>query len=196
MAGILTKVFKTRNERELRRLQRTVDEINALEPATKALSDGELRAKTEEFRRRIEENSRTLSEELEALEKQRRESSSPEESQRIKEKIKVCRNDILGNAKRAGEHAVGATNAALAQSRLHDSLFGDLDGVGRTYPGTGRILTVHADHRCGLWRGGALDKFEVDHRLTPVAVALCAGVHTGLAADATGRIDKKFHVHV
>src|SRR5436190_13915765 len=50
---LLAKVIGTQNERELKRLYPLVGEINALEPATKALSDDQLRAKTQEFRDRI-----------------------------------------------------------------------------------------------------------------------------------------------
>jgi preprotein translocase subunit SecA len=42
------------NERELRRLQPTVDRINALEPEFEKLSNDELRAKTAEFKARLE----------------------------------------------------------------------------------------------------------------------------------------------
>ena len=51
---ILKKVLGTRNERVLKRIQSTVNEINALEPAIAALSDADLRAKTAEFRSRLE----------------------------------------------------------------------------------------------------------------------------------------------
>ncbi|MCD5397398.1 preprotein translocase subunit SecA, partial [candidate division NPL-UPA2 bacterium] len=95
MANLLTKIFKTKNERELRRLQTTVDEINALEPTISALSDGELRAKTEEFRQRIQEKSKALSGELETLRQEMGKASSDEEKTRIKEKIKRSQNRIL-----------------------------------------------------------------------------------------------------
>ena len=49
----LAKVFGTANERELKRLSPVVAEINALEPATQALSDEQLRLKTAEFRERL-----------------------------------------------------------------------------------------------------------------------------------------------
>jgi preprotein translocase subunit SecA len=49
----LAKVFGTANERELKRLSPIVAEINALEPATQALSDEQLRLKTAEFRDRV-----------------------------------------------------------------------------------------------------------------------------------------------
>ncbi len=50
---VLGKIFGTKNEREIRRLRRVVDRINALEPDMQRLSDAELRAKTDEFRRRL-----------------------------------------------------------------------------------------------------------------------------------------------
>ena len=43
------------NERELKKLWPIVERINACEPEVQALSDDELRAKTDEFRRRLAE---------------------------------------------------------------------------------------------------------------------------------------------
>ena len=51
--NLLTKVFGSQNERELKRLQPIVDQINALEPAIQALNDEELKAQTSVFRQRI-----------------------------------------------------------------------------------------------------------------------------------------------
>ena len=50
--AILAKIFGTKTEREIKRLQPLVDAINALEPAMQALSDDELGGKTVEFRER------------------------------------------------------------------------------------------------------------------------------------------------
>ncbi len=52
---LLGKVFGTKNEREVKRLQPRVLAINALEPEMQKLSDDELRAKTALFRTRIQE---------------------------------------------------------------------------------------------------------------------------------------------
>ena len=49
-ANIARAIFGNANDRSLKSYQRRVPEINALEPAIKALSDAALRAKTEEFR--------------------------------------------------------------------------------------------------------------------------------------------------
>ncbi len=52
--GFLTKIFGSRNERLLRGYRKTVEAINALEPALSALSDAQLTGKTAEFRQRLE----------------------------------------------------------------------------------------------------------------------------------------------
>ncbi|GAB4374212.1 MAG: preprotein translocase subunit SecA [Acidobacteriota bacterium] len=51
---VLSKVFGTANERELKRLQPLVAAIGEREPAMRALSDAELQARTAEFRQRID----------------------------------------------------------------------------------------------------------------------------------------------
>jgi len=55
IANLLTKVFGSKNERELRKLGPVVETINALEPAMQALSDEELRAQTHLFKERIDQ---------------------------------------------------------------------------------------------------------------------------------------------
>ncbi len=50
----LTKIFGSRNQRILKRLQKQVDQINALEPELEALSDEQLKAKTDEFKQRLQ----------------------------------------------------------------------------------------------------------------------------------------------
>jgi preprotein translocase subunit SecA len=63
---LLGKVFGTKNERELKRLMPQVEAVNALEPQMKQLSDDQLRAKTDEFRQRIQERLATIPDEPEA----------------------------------------------------------------------------------------------------------------------------------
>jgi preprotein translocase subunit SecA len=52
---LLGKVFGTKNERVIKSLMPNVQAINALEPQIQKLTDDELRAKTDEFRQRIQE---------------------------------------------------------------------------------------------------------------------------------------------
>ena len=53
IAKLLSKVFGSRNERLIKRMFATVQTINDLEEDIAKLSDGELRAKTGEFRQRL-----------------------------------------------------------------------------------------------------------------------------------------------
>src|SRR5215510_12262177 len=50
---VFRKVFGTKHERDVKRMRPIVVEINALEPAMQALSDDDLRAKTQELRQRL-----------------------------------------------------------------------------------------------------------------------------------------------
>ncbi|HKD10723.1 MAG TPA: preprotein translocase subunit SecA, partial [Thermoanaerobaculia bacterium] len=50
---VLTKIFGTQHERDIKKLMPRVRAINALEPAVQALSDEALRSKTAEFRSRL-----------------------------------------------------------------------------------------------------------------------------------------------
>ena len=63
---LLGKVFGTKNEREVKRLQPRVAAISALEPEMRKLSDDQLRAKTAEFRARIQERLSSIADEPEA----------------------------------------------------------------------------------------------------------------------------------
>ncbi|PSU32712.1 preprotein translocase subunit SecA [Photobacterium lutimaris] len=55
LSKLLTKVIGSRNDRTLRRMRKIVDQINKLEPQFESLQDEELKAKTVEFRERIEQ---------------------------------------------------------------------------------------------------------------------------------------------
>ena len=50
---VIDKIFGTHSERELKRIEPLVDKIEELRPAMQALSDEELRAKTDEYKKRF-----------------------------------------------------------------------------------------------------------------------------------------------
>lgn len=52
LASLIGGIFGTKNERELKRMRKIVEQINALEPTISALSDADLSAKTPEFKQR------------------------------------------------------------------------------------------------------------------------------------------------
>jgi len=83
---VLGKVFGTKNEREIKRLLPRVAAINALEPQMQKLSDEQLCAKTQEFRKRIQERVAQVPEDPEAdLERQK---------ENDKERLRVT-NEVL-----------------------------------------------------------------------------------------------------
>jgi len=51
--SIVEKIIGTYSERELKRIIPIVDRIEAMEPEMQALSDAELRGKTDEFKKRL-----------------------------------------------------------------------------------------------------------------------------------------------
>ncbi len=55
IGAIARKIFGSANDRYIKRLSKTVQRINALEPSITPLTDEELRNKTEEFRKRLKE---------------------------------------------------------------------------------------------------------------------------------------------
>ena len=52
--GFLSNLFKSYNDRELAKIEKTVDKIEALEPQFEAMSDEELRACTETYKQRVQ----------------------------------------------------------------------------------------------------------------------------------------------
>ena len=51
--GFMEKIFGDLNEKEVKRIGKIVDKVEALDEQMQALSDEELRGKTDEFRQRI-----------------------------------------------------------------------------------------------------------------------------------------------
>ncbi|GIP28696.1 protein translocase subunit SecA 1 [Paenibacillus sp. J23TS9] len=54
MLGLVKKIFGDVNDRDIKRLMKTVDQINKIEPDFTKLTEEQLKAKTEEFRARLE----------------------------------------------------------------------------------------------------------------------------------------------
>ncbi len=76
-------------------LARLVDMVNSFEPKVSALSDIELKAKTNEFMEHILKKAREYDTGLRELEKTLQEVAIPEEKDKIKERLKFARNKIF-----------------------------------------------------------------------------------------------------
>jgi len=88
---VLTAIFGSKHERDVKRMLPVVAQVNALEPEISKLSDDELRAKTVEFRQRL----RPLAEALEATEIE-----MPDELRikAAKDDLKAALDDLLPEA--------------------------------------------------------------------------------------------------
>jgi len=65
MMDWIKRIVGTKNDREIKRIRPFVDDINKLEPDYQRLSDEDLKAKTEQFKKRIDEATANLKKELE-----------------------------------------------------------------------------------------------------------------------------------
>jgi preprotein translocase subunit SecA len=70
MLALIKKIVGTKNDREVKRVRPYVDDINNLEAEFQRLSDVELRAKTEHFKKQIHEATDPLSSALEQIQTQ------------------------------------------------------------------------------------------------------------------------------
>jgi preprotein translocase subunit SecA len=102
---LLGKVFGTRNEREIKRMMPTVAAINALEPEMQTLSDDRLRAKTDEFRVRIQERLSAIADEPEA-DPDRQKEIEDQRSQVLKEVLDELLVEAFAVAREAGRRVL------------------------------------------------------------------------------------------
>ena len=103
--SLAAKIFGTKNEREVKRLLPQVEAINALEPEMQKLSDDQLRQKTEEFRRRIQERLAPLPEEPEA-DPERRKQLDKERLQAINEVLNELLIEAFAVVREAGRRVL------------------------------------------------------------------------------------------
>ncbi|HXP46599.1 MAG TPA: hypothetical protein VN810_04935, partial [Terriglobales bacterium] len=137
---IFAKVFGTRNEREIKRLRPLVERINALEPEMQRLSDAELRAKTDEFRKRINDRLSQVQLEPEA-EDENRSSRGPTERDRV---LKEVLDEILPEAfavvREAGRRTLNMRHfdvQLIGGMVLHDGRISEMKtGEGKTLVAT------------------------------------------------------------
>src|SRR5438876_9651382 len=80
------KIFGTKNEREIKRLMPRVLAINALEPERQKLSDEQLRAKTDEFRKRIQDRLSRIADEPD---------SDPDRVKQLEDERLQAANEVL-----------------------------------------------------------------------------------------------------
>ena len=102
---VIAKVFGTKNEREIKHLMPQVEAINALEPQTQKLTDAELRAKTDEFRSRIQDRLSRVQDEPEA-DPDRAKQIETERDQALKEALDELLVEAFAVVREAGRRVL------------------------------------------------------------------------------------------
>src|SRR5690606_29221342 len=100
-----------------------------------------------------------------------------------------CLFILFWNSKRAGQNAVGTTDTPRGVCRMYHPKIILVDGIRRTYVGTGGILAMHADLNRGLSTYGTIYIMDMDHAFLSVCFAFRTSHFAGMAADTT------LHVH-
>ncbi|HET7210027.1 MAG TPA: preprotein translocase subunit SecA [Terriglobales bacterium] len=136
---LLGKVFGTKNEREIKRLTPRVDAINALEPQMKALTDEQLRAKTDEFRQRIQERLTRAADEPDA-DPDRIKQINEERDAALKEALDEVLVEAFAVAREAGRRVLNMRHfdvQLIGGMVLHDGKIAEMKtGEGKTLVAT------------------------------------------------------------
>ena len=102
---LAAKIFGTKNEREVKRLMPGVGQINALEPQIQRLTDAELRARTDEFRARIQEHLRPFVDAVDA-DREHIKQVAKDRDQALKEVLDELLPEAFAIAREAGKRVL------------------------------------------------------------------------------------------
>src|SRR6266480_4823757 len=166
LTGLLSGVFGTRHDRERKRVQPIVDEINEHYARLQTVSEEELRAQTEKFRARISEVTSGLEARIAELKESKRQSSDPAARDALD-------NELSGVDGRGGVEQELREATANVLDELLPEAFATAREAARRLLGTKVIVTGQ----------------EMDWNMVPYDVQLMGGIqlHNGRIAEmATG----------
>jgi preprotein translocase subunit SecA len=166
LTGLLSGVFGTRHDRERKRVQPIVDEINEQYARLQTISEEELRGQTEKFRARIREVTTGIEARIADLRDRKRVATDPAEREQID-------NELSGVDGRGGVEAELRTAIAAVLEELLPEAFATVREAARRLLGTKVSVTGQ----------------EMDWNMVPYDVQLMGGIqlHTGRIAEmATG----------
>ena len=166
LTGLLSGVFGTRHDRERKRVQPVVDEINEQYARLQTISEEELRGQTEKFRARIREVTTGVEARIADLRDRKRVATDPAEREQID-------NELSGVDGRGGVEAELRTAIAAVLEELLPEAFATVREAARRLVGTKVSVTGQ----------------EMDWNMVPYDVQLMGGIqlHSGRIAEmATG----------
>ena len=135
---LISGVFGTRHERERKRIQPLVDDINEHYARLRTASDEELRAQTAKFRAHIQERTQELEAQIAELKAAKRAAGDPAERERID--MELVGGDGQGGAEAALREATAGVLSDLLPEAFATVREAARRLVGTTVPVTGRDL--------------------------------------------------------
>ena len=136
---LLGKIFGTKNEREIKRMLPRVEAISALEPEMQKLSDDQLRAKTDEFRARIQERLSHIADEPDA-DPDRRAQIDTERDKALKEVLDEMLVEAFAVVREAGRRVLNMRHfdvQLIGGMVLHEGMIAEMKtGEGKTLVAT------------------------------------------------------------
>ncbi len=123
---ILTKIFGSKQEKDVKRLKPLVEEINQFFDEFNNLTDDELKAKTNEFKELIKERTQELeNQKIEMLRRFREESLEPEEAADLREELKQIDKEIHQETEEILNEIMTQAYAVVKQAckRLKDQMY-------------------------------------------------------------------------
>ncbi|MGZ3557343.1 MAG: preprotein translocase subunit SecA, partial [Gemmatimonadaceae bacterium] len=166
LTGLLSGVFGTRHDRERKRVQPIVDEINEQYARLQTISEEELRGQTEKFRARIKERTSEIEARIAELRERKRITADPAAREEID-------NELSGVDGRGGAEAELRTAIAEVLDELLPEAFATVREAARRLVGTKVLVTGQ----------------EMEWNMVPYDVQLMGGIqlHQGRIAEmATG----------
>src|SRR3954463_8795992 len=166
LTGLLSGVFGTRHDRERKRVQPIVDEINEHYERLQGVSEEELRGQTEKFRARIRERTGEIEARIAALREQKRVTADPTARDAVD-------NELSGVDGRGGAEADLRKAIVDVLDELLPEAFATVREAARRLLGTKVVVTGQ----------------EMDWNMVPYDVQLMGGIqlHSGRIAEmATG----------
>ena len=157
LKAAVKKVLGSRHVREAKRLQPLVDRINRLYEEYRALSDEELKGKTEDFRSRIRAATQVVETEMEGLREEKRRSEDPERRQALQEELSeldaelvTIIEDVLeellpeafATVKEACRRLMGAELVVTGQKLVWDMIPYDVQLIGAIALHRGRVAEM------------------------------------------------------
>src|ERR1700675_4615688 len=166
LTGMLSGVFGTRHDRERKRVQPIVDEINEQYARLQTISEEELRGQTEKFRARIREVTTDIEARIAGLRDRKRVATDPAEREELD-------NELSGVDGRGGVEGELRTAIANVLDELLPEAFATVREAARRLIGTKVMVTGQ----------------EMEWNMVPYDVQLMGGIqlHSGRIAEmATG----------